>query len=66
MNSAKIVATLNQFVSLNAEEIRFLESILIPRPFKQGETIVKSGDTASHGRKIFLPAILFIDYLLLE
>ena len=48
MNSAKIVATLNQFVSLNAEEIRFLESILIPRPFKQGETIVKCGDTARY------------------
>lgn len=48
MNSASLLAHMNQVVRLTEEEENYLESILIPRPFKQGEIIVKSGDTARY------------------
>jgi len=48
VNCTAIFANINHFVQLNEEEAKFLESILIPRPFKQGELIVQSGDTARY------------------
>jgi CRP-like cAMP-binding protein len=48
MDSTSILAGINQVVQLNQEETGFLESILIPRPFKQGEIIVKAGDAARY------------------
>lgn len=46
--STSLLAHMNQLVRLTSEEEKALESILIPRPFKQGEVIVKSGDTARY------------------
>jgi CRP-like cAMP-binding protein len=48
MNSGSILSKINEVVRLNAEETEFLESILIPRPFKQGEIIVVSGERARY------------------
>jgi len=48
MDSSSILASINQVVQLNREDADFLESILIPRPFKQGEIIVKAGDSARY------------------
>ena len=48
MNSSSILSKINEVVRLNAEETEFLESILIPRPFKQGEIIVVSGERARY------------------
>jgi len=48
VNCTAIFANINEFVQLNEEEARFLESVLISRPFKQGELIVESGDTARY------------------
>ena len=48
MDTSKILANINQSVKLNKTETDFLESILIPRPYKQGEVIVKSGETARY------------------
>jgi CRP-like cAMP-binding protein len=46
MNSTTILHNINQVVQLDAPEEEFLESVLIPRPFKQGEIIVQSGAPA--------------------
>ena len=48
MNTNTILANIYQYVQLNEEETAFLESILIARPFKQGELIVRAGDTARY------------------
>lgn len=48
MNSQIILSNINEVVQLNEEEITFLESVLIPRPFKQGEIIVESGETSKY------------------
>lgn len=48
MNSASLLAHINSLVRLTEEEENYLESILIPRPFRQGEIIVQSGDIARH------------------
>jgi CRP-like cAMP-binding protein len=48
MNSGSILSKINQVVQLTVEETEFLESILIPRPFKQGEIIVVSGERARY------------------
>jgi CRP-like cAMP-binding protein len=48
MNSATILSHINQLVKLDKIETDFLESILIARPFKQGELIVKSGEAARY------------------
>ena len=48
MDCTSLLAHMNQLVRLTEEEEKALESILIPRPFKQGEVIVKSGDTARY------------------
>jgi CRP/FNR family transcriptional regulator, anaerobic regulatory protein len=48
MNSSLILSAINQDVLLDENESRFLESILISRPFKRGELIVESGETARY------------------
>jgi len=45
MNATTLLAHMNLLVRLTDEEERYLESILISRPFRQGEVIVQSGDT---------------------
>lgn len=48
MNSHTILDNINQIVQLDQHETEFLESILIKRPFKQGELVVESGDPARY------------------
>ena len=48
MNSAIILSNINEHVQLNADERAYLESVLISRPFRQDELIVKSGDVARY------------------
>jgi CRP-like cAMP-binding protein len=48
MNSRNILNNINQVVQLDEHETEFLESILIKRPFKQGELVVESGDPARY------------------
>ena len=48
MNCTSLLTHINQLVRLTEEEEMYLRSILITRPFKQGEIIVKSGDTARY------------------
>jgi CRP-like cAMP-binding protein len=48
MDCTTLLTHINQVVRLTQEEEKALESILISRPFKQGEIIVKSGDTARY------------------
>lgn len=43
-----ILAQVGEQMSLGDAEKSFFESILISRPFKQGETIIESGDTARY------------------
>lgn len=46
MNTQLILSNIQEVVPLSGEETELLESLLIPRPFKQGETIVKAGEPA--------------------
>jgi CRP-like cAMP-binding protein len=48
MNFDLIFENFNGVVKLNREEKDFLESVLIARPFKQGELIIKSGESARY------------------
>lgn len=48
MDCQLLFAHIRQFIDLTAEEIDFLESALISRPFKQGEIISKRGDPARY------------------
>jgi CRP-like cAMP-binding protein len=48
MNNELIVSNIRQYIVLNETEIEYLCSVLIPRPFKQGELIVKSGEQARY------------------
>lgn len=48
MNTDQILSNINNSVPLNQEETALLESMLIPRPFKQGELIVRSGEQARY------------------
>ena len=48
MNNQLLLAHIHQFIELTNDEIEFLESVLIPRPFKQGEVIIKSGEPARY------------------
>jgi len=48
VNTTAVLSYINQYTPLNKEETAFFESVLIPRPFKQGEVIVKAGDTARY------------------
>lgn len=48
MASHLLLAHIRQFVKLTAEETEFLEDVLIFRPFRQGELLVRSGETARY------------------
>jgi CRP-like cAMP-binding protein len=48
MNTEHIISNINQFVKLDQHEIDYLVSVLIARPFRQGETIVESGEPARY------------------
>jgi len=48
MNCDSLLSHINQFVQLNDEETMALKSVLISRPFRQGEMMVKSGDIAGY------------------
>lgn len=48
MDSQLLLTHIRQFIELAQEEIDFLDSVLIARPFKQGEIIIKSGDPARY------------------
>jgi CRP-like cAMP-binding protein len=48
MNASHIIANINHFVQLDQTEADYLISVLIPRPFRQGETIVESGEPARY------------------
>src|ERR1700678_1933353 len=48
MNTEHIISNINQFVQLDQTEIDYLISVLIARPFRQGETIVVSGEPARY------------------
>ena len=48
MNSDSILANINNHVRLSNDETEFLKLVLIARPFKQGEVIVKAGDPARY------------------
>lgn len=48
MNSKIILSNINEIVKLDQDEAAFLESVLIARPYKQGETLVRSGETANY------------------
>ena len=48
MDSQLLLAHISQYIQLEQEEIDFLDAVLIARPFKQGELIVKSGEPARY------------------
>jgi len=48
MTTERIIKNISQYIPLDQAEIDFLASVLIPRPFKQGELIVKSGEPARY------------------
>lgn len=48
MKTDLILGQINQIIHLEDIETSYFESILIPRPFKRGELIVNSGDTARY------------------
>jgi CRP-like cAMP-binding protein len=60
MTSDRILANINQYIHLDEAEIEFLLSVLIPRPFKQGELMVKSGEQARY--MIFVNAGYLMTY----
>ena len=48
MNTQLILSNISQIVQLDENASEYLKSILISRPFKQGELVVKSGDAARY------------------
>jgi CRP-like cAMP-binding protein len=48
MDSHLLLAHIRQFIELTGDETSFLEGLLIARPFRQGEIIVKGGDAARY------------------
>lgn len=48
MNCDSLLSHIHQFVQLNEEEIAALKAVLISRPFRQGDMMVRSGDTAGY------------------
>ncbi len=48
MDTQLLLAHIRQFIELTEEEVEFLEGVLIARPFKPGELIVRSGEPARH------------------
>jgi|GEM_PF-2769862 len=48
MISPLLHAHITQFIEIDEIEMQFIDSILISRPFKQGEIIVRSGEPARY------------------
>jgi CRP-like cAMP-binding protein len=48
MNLHRLLSNLSQHIQLDETEQEFLSSVLIPRPFKSGELIVRRGDPARY------------------
>lgn len=48
MNTDIILTNINSQVTLSDQETEFLKSVVIARPFKQGELIVRAGDPARY------------------
>lgn len=48
MDSQLLLEHIRQFIELDPQEIEFLYAAFIPRPFKYGEIMVKSGDPARY------------------
>src|SRR3954462_370115 len=48
MNFPSLISQINEHVTLSEEEVDFLESVVIPRPFTQGELIIKNGEVARY------------------
>ena len=48
MNTEHIISNITQFVPLDRQETDYLVSVLISRPFRQGEVIVESGEPARY------------------
>ena len=48
MTFDSLLSNIGQYIKLNEEEKDFLLSALIPRPFQQGELIVRSGEPARY------------------
>ena len=48
MNTALLLAHIRQFIDLTAGEVDFLTDILIARPFRQGEIVVRGGEAARY------------------
>jgi CRP-like cAMP-binding protein len=48
MNSELLFENIDQYIRLGEVEKEFFLSVLIPRPFKQGEIIVQNGDPAKY------------------
>lgn len=48
MDSTRILSHINELVQMDETEAIFFESVLIPRPFKQGEFIIKTGEVARY------------------
>ena len=46
MTNPLLLTHINQFITLDQEEIEFLDTAFIARPYKQGEIIVRSGEPA--------------------
>jgi len=48
MNINTLLSHINQFVTMDAAEAEYLNSLLITRPYRQGEIIVKAGEPARY------------------
>lgn len=48
MDLSLLIAHIAEYVTLNDAEIDFLSSILIQRPFKQGEVLIHAGEAARY------------------
>jgi len=48
MDTELLLGHIKQFIEPSEEDIEFLKSVLIARPFKQGEVIVEGGDSACY------------------
>jgi CRP-like cAMP-binding protein len=60
MTTDLIVSNIHEYIQPTEEEVEFFLSVLVPRPFKQGEVIVSSGEPARY--MIFVNAGYLMTY----
>jgi CRP-like cAMP-binding protein len=60
MNTDLIVSTIHEYIQPTEEEVEFFLSVLVPRPFKQGELIISGGEPARY--MIFVNAGYLMTY----